>query len=289
MTEIAKADQILSDPDFDVESFVKFVNIFYENPTIVNRLSSSIDIFISLIKTKEYRFLISRPDLIDKDIFQKLHETGYEVWHKSAQVGWRAGVWWGVIIENDLAIHYRFFQRRPDFKVINESSEKIRKRWARKNMCRYGEKTSEKNLGVYNVRKRVNSFIENNLISARRIRFNPRCSKIQRNFWHQGSNKLRFDILQSGEKHVRVRVFSRNEHDIFVKDKKVNKYGEWRASIRLPIDDSNLELKIVDWACRANVQNKEFSEYDPQYMTNMPKIKKPILDVLNDLKIQAGI
>lgn len=301
MTEIAEADRILSDPNFDVESFVKFINVFYETPKIVNRLSSSIDIFVGLIKAGEYQFLLSRPDLIDVDIFKKLHEAGYETWHKKK--GAYGGIWWGVILDDDLSIHYRHYQRSPDFEVYELPAETIRKRWANKDMSPYGTTAPPKHrLSVYDARSKIHNFAMQKLKLNGNGYFSDKRSYFHWDFWDSNvSYYLRFYVVQNGKDHIRIRVTSSTKDDILYNDKKSNQYNEWRTSAKFAVDDPNLALKVFTWVAKARTQHVKFFNYkqtikinksNPNrgYQYRIPRwSNKSGFEMLKALKEEAGI
>lgn len=252
------AQAILANPEFDVEGFVKNINIHYQNKQIARMLGGHANIFLSLIEDGEYKFLEIMSEFVDEAVFKQLSDQGYEMWTrtKKATNNWRRDSRWiGLVINPELAIHFRAlghsYRDQTTFEVITGKSaaDKMRKKWKRLRMYPNGKQPAEVKAlhPVFEIRQRLWDFGKSNL-------------GLDINQWSRGRSKstfiwahhvawrdrnncsFSFDVLQSGPNNIRIRCT-----------------GEGTTKgIKIPNDDPNLCLKAFSWASKASKENQKF-------------------------------
>jgi hypothetical protein len=260
MDKKAAAQAVLADPEFDVEGFVKNINIHYQNKQIARMLGSHASIFLSLIEDGEYKFLEIMSEFIDEDVFKQLSDQGYEMWTriKKTTSNWRRDSRWiGLVINPELAIHYRALghshRDQTTFEVVSGKSaaDKMRKKWKRLRMYPNGKQPTEvkPQHPVFVIRQRLWDFGKANLglDINQRYRSRSKSHMYWSNYkgWKSTNNSsLSFDVLQSGPNNVRIRV---REDGVY-------------KGIKIPNDDPNLCLKAFSWASQATKDNQKFRD-----------------------------
>lgn len=294
----AKAQQTLADPTFDVEGFVKNINIHYQNKEIVRSLSTIPSILVNLVKSGEYRFLEIQPNLVDIKVFPKMEQEGYEVWHREKKNNSRQydSHWYGVVIDDQTCIHYRCLGHwgtcNYTFEVIKGEGalKKSRQRWKRLKMYGKGDIPPEKQLpAVYLVRERLLEWANKNLLLKKpyrrysksefrwRVKQDPSLNGYTPyNLWP----RIAFSLLQSGKDHVRVQIKTEKSNVLNTADAKKSK-SSWPRDAYLitkkfKINDPHLFVKIFDWVVKSDkLANEHY--------------KLEIKNKLDNLRKKAGI
>lgn len=263
--ERKQAQAILSDPNFDVQEYVKNINLHFSNPEITKALGTNPHIVLGLVKSGEYGFLETCPNLIDPSIFEKMHEEGHEVWTKKEKAKSRLeSQWWGVVYD-DLAMLYRAignkYNHRISFEVQkiektgHNTLKKITTRWKNRGMDPVGQERAVPK--VNQVRQNIIDYMEAKFTLKEIKYWGAKSSE----FWawdrvpdHTGSRyhsvSLNFRVLASGKDHVKVYVHEYKNSNAWVSTGDLTK--------RFHIDEDDLPFKILNWAVKNGTKNLEF-------------------------------
>ena len=282
------AQTLLSDPEFDVESFIENINIHYKNPEIVRTLGTHTDIVLNLIKSGTYHFLMIHPEFINQKIFKEMHDRGYEVWHlKKERKNSYDSVWWHVIYD-DIIIKYRILGniRSCNFnlEVIPNCDDKEIKRqkrlWKNNKLTPYGEE--RKDPPVYALRKELwdcisklrasHSYYDRNDLSRSEFRLYQYANGQSTNFY--------FQVLQAGPSQVRAIVKDIGFRKSYDGDgRPVTSFvNEVVCSKKFSLSEPDLAWKIISYAAANGKFNRE-------YFSNSPDFKK----ILASEKIKCKI
>ena len=254
------AQAILADPEFDVEGFVKNINIHYQNKQIARMLGGHASIFLSLVEDGEYKFLEIMSEFVDEDVFKQLSDQGYEMWKrvKKGSNNWRRDSRWiGLVINPELAIHFRAlghsYRDQTTFEVITGKSaaDKMRKKWKRLRMHPNGKQPEKVKAPhpVFEIRQKLWNFGKANL----GLEINQRAYSRSKSslYWsnhlgwrNQGNSVLSFSVLQSGPDNIRISVCGEGV----------------KKSIKIPNNDPSLCLKVFSWATKATKENQKFRD-----------------------------
>jgi hypothetical protein len=297
-TKSQKAQATLADPNFDVEGFVRNINIHYQNKQIVRALGSNAQIVLGLVQAGEHRFLEIMPEFINPEIFKEMCDDGCSVYQKSEEKKYRnTSYWFGVKVNDELALWFRRigYQRTSnnEFKVFRgaEAVEPLVKKWRKRGLRPVGETREDKPpLPVYQIRRDLWDWAHSNLNLKKGWAYrHPTHSEFywdyysgsRGNRYSYGSkdyHRLGFTVLQAGKDHVRVKV-SCPSAEALVPHNATSKKHKWSNTStvsfgkKFKIDEPNLCLKIMTWAMKATKQNSDFEKKATDIQTKMAKLR----------------
>lgn len=148
MTQKAEISNILSDPKFEVEKFLYYLNLQNTKPNLISTIMNDPNIFLYIAESPYDELLSDYADHqgFDKHIFKKLHEEmGLELWSKETRAG---NLWYGVIADEDLAISYRNVNFTGEIEVFKTDALEstaaafARARWKELKMHRIGSSSN---------------------------------------------------------------------------------------------------------------------------------------------------
>lgn len=128
---------LLSDPTFNVERMFYYIDAHESEGQLIPTLLSDPSIMLSVAEGPHFRVLERHAHEIDEKVFKKCYEEhNLETWFRKSTSN---NTWWGVIIEDDLAIYYRNVNRGEIQTFRGKGSAKMaRERWKHLNMCQLG-------------------------------------------------------------------------------------------------------------------------------------------------------
>ena len=148
----SNANQIISNPDFDVLEFIKHLDMHYDNDNIVRALFKDPTIVLAVIESGYGKFLEGCSRYLDKTTFEKMHTMGFEVWSKTQN----NSMWYGMVIDENTCFHYRYLSSRysnnaQEFEIVTKSEnpkktlvEAMRAKWKRLKMLEIGKPIAPK-------------------------------------------------------------------------------------------------------------------------------------------------
>ena len=138
---MSKIDELLANPQFDVEQFISNVNIHEKSQAVMNSLLSDPHIFLSIAEGDDYEICERHPQ--SPEDFYKLKGIGLETWTKKTTSG---NLWYGVIAHKELAVSYRRVQYNREVEVWRgeNASENAKARWKQIKMHKVGEESTYK-------------------------------------------------------------------------------------------------------------------------------------------------
>lgn len=125
---------LLADPKFDVELFIHNVNL-HQSRKIMSALMGDPHVVLSIAESDDWKVIERNPPTAEQ--FALLSNVSAAAFEKKTQAG---NIWYGMKIDDKLALSYRRVDWRPEVKVHKGKSavNAAVKRWKRLNLHRIG-------------------------------------------------------------------------------------------------------------------------------------------------------
>lgn len=277
--------ELLANPSFNVEEFIRNINIHYKNQEIVETLGSNAEIVLSIVESGNHEFLTLQPRFVKPEIFKEISARGHETWFKevSGRIHRPNNIWYGVVINEDLAFNYRRIsanRSKPAYTFeVHKSNGKpglintMRSKWKGLKMAPIGDPQGEyAEPEVYETRTRIRKLVKElgGVLHKERKEKEPSSSvmyfsgdyKPNNTDWRHARFELMFTLFQAGNNHVRVKVEQHIGWDKKIPHSLLIPFKEYdysvSASEKFELDDSHLDLKVINWATKATKDNLEF-------------------------------
>lgn len=302
-----EANAIVANPNFDVLEFVKYLDIHYKNDKVIRALCKDPTIVLAIVESGYGGFLETCPKYINKEIFEPLQELGFEVWTKKSTSG---SLWYGVVVNDNVCFHFRRLTGRyennsQEFEVVTESSdpkktlvEDMRATWRRLKMNEIGKppieepKRTRKQSKMVPLREKFNTWLKSDLgLKLDYYYGSPRTGhKSDYAFthrypkpghhWQSNYIYIYFRVLMDGANHIKVCVDAEpNDFTItaptggFPKTNKASWCRKVYTTKRIPLNDSDLFVKIMDFVTSATNNGSKFRKHAiPQLDAMIAKI-----------------
>ena len=240
-------DAILADPKFDIEQFIHNVTLHFEKPTVLEKLIADPAIRLAIAESDNYAILVHLPG--EADDFFKMSTLGLETWcKKTGDINW-GNVWYGVIVNDDLAISYRRVNHEPEVTVrkFKGAAKEARKRWRQLKLQELGKEKDRTSVTpghryIDKVRKSIYEDMKKKNFT--RTRWYGRHSR-----YGEGTSadielkspshqELKFRIQTSGSKNVKIHVHDPNNKKQSSYDHS-GKYDEPWENTKISVINSN--------------------------------------------------